>query len=437
MWNVKAYLPILCFSLFLPVSFSWAEEAPKAATPEPAVKAAAPAKTKQKFPDYIFTLPEADQAKMDVHPSRYAEFWKKWRFVGARWRQDTHEIRLTYANDLAWNVLAEGRTDYPPGAMFGKMVYPSEEDLALPSSVMSGNFLNRLMIMLWDPNHPKKGADGWTYVRFINPDPRAPQDSASTGIWGVMSEKEISACVECHNRAYDRGNVFTQPMYLFHDRPRVEVKDTKVMTNRFQESMKEMPHMAVPRIVVNLIESFPDWKKRKVKGYVGDFFSGSLNMMEPVMAKMAALDPEFIYLIHDRDDPNTLEIASSITRAGYNKCAGVVRLRGSRLGATMARREAQQRRQMKQEEDEAYDTAPASAPAASPAYGASKEEKAAGDEAYGGTRVQDLTQRFKPFARMNVFCDGNRVSRQDLPLLYTKEDKDGLPSYYFAPAKLD
>jgi hypothetical protein len=436
MWNSRPCLLALFFGLLLPVSLAWGAEAPKAAA-ESAAKSAAPAKTKQKFPDYIFSLPEADQAKMDVHPSRYAEFWKKWHFVGARWRQDTHEIRLTYANELAWKTLAEGRTDYPTGAMFGKMVYPSEEDLALPSSVMSGNFLNRLMVMLWDPNHPKKGTDGWTYIRFINPDPRAPQDSASTGIWGVMSNKEISACVECHNRAYDRGNVFTQPMYLFHDKPRIEVKDTKVMTHRFLESMQEMPPAAVPRIVVNLIESFPGWKSRKVKGYVGDFFSGSLNMMEPVMAKMAAQDPGFIYLIHDRDDPNTLEIASSINKAGYEKCAGVVRLRGSRLGASIARREAQQRQQMKQE-DEAYapaaqdaGKAPASSKSSDASYGGG-----AGDEA-GEARVQDLTQRFKPFARMNIFCDGNRVSRQDLPLLYTKEDKDGLPSYYFAPAKLD
>lgn len=348
---------------------------------------------------------------MDIHPDRFANFWKNWHFVSARWRQDVREIRLTYANDLAWKTLSEQRTDYPLGAMFGKLVYPAEEDLALPSSLMASNKLSRFMVMLWDPSHKKVGADGWVYVRFINPDPNLPQDKNSTGIWGVMAQKEINSCVECHSRAYDRGNVFSQPQFLFRDKSQnVQVKDTKVLSNRFGDSMKEIKPEAVPRIAMNLIQSLPDWKDRKIMGYVGDFFTGALGEMGPVLTKLAQKDTSVIYMIYDRDDPNTLELASSIKKKGYDNCVGLVRLRGNSVEFINEAR----RRKRPKTEDPAY-----------PKLGTQ------------GVRVRDLTQQYKPVATMYTVCGDDGISRQALPLLYTTKDKDGLPSYYFAPAVLD
>lgn len=388
---------------------------------KPANKVASSGK---QFPDLIFALSDEDKAKMDLPLELFADFWKKWHFVGARWRQDIHEFRLSYANDLAWKTLTEGRTDYPVGAMFGKLVYPAEEDLALPSSVMPANLLNRLMVMLWDPKHKKASSDGWVYLRFINPDPRAPQDPANTGIWGVMSEKEVKACVECHARAADRGYVFSQPLFLFNDRPSGEiknVKDTAALTTTFSESMKEMSPRSIPRIANNLIESFPEWKGRKIMGYVGDFFVGALGEMRPVLNKMAQKDPNSIFMIYDRQDPNTLQLASSVKKKGFENCVGLVRLRGAGVLDIAEKYDAKKGKRGKGG-DEAY-------------------PKAEDDEGYvkgaQGVRIRDLTKEYKPSAAVYLTCGAEGINRQNLPLLYTVKDKDGLPSYYFAPAIID
>mgnify|MGYP003386363075 CR=1 FL=1 len=315
--------------------------------------------------------------------------------MGARWRQDVHEFRLSYANDLA----------------------------ALPSSVMPANYLNRFMVMYWDPKHKKASSDGWVYVRFINPDPGAPKDTANTGIWGVMSEREVKACVECHARAADRGYVFSQPLFLFNDNKKADepkaVKDPAALSNRFSESMKEISPQAIPRIANNLIESFPEWKGRKIMGYMGDFFSGALGEMRPVMNKMAQSDPASIYLIYDRQDLNTFEIASSIKKPGYENCVALTRLRGS--GMTEIKEKGNSNRKQQNATDEAYPKA-------------EDDDVVAGPQ---GVRIQDMSKLHKPSALVYITCGGISISRQNLPLLYTVKDKDGFPSYYFAPAVLD
>ncbi len=377
-----------------------------------------------KFPDIIFALSDEDKARMDLPQELYVDFWKKWHFVGARWRQDIHEFRLSYANDLAWKTLTEGRIDYPIGAMFGKLVYPAEEDLALPSSVMPANLLNRLMVMYWDPKHKKASSDGWVYLRFINPDPRAPQDLASTGIWGVMSEKEVKACVDCHARAADRGYVFSQPLFLFNDNPKAaelkNIKDAAALSNRFSESMKEISPQTIPRIANNLIESFPEWKGRKIMGYMGDFFAGALGEMRPVLNKMAQKDPSSIFAIYDRHDLNTFQLASSVKKTGYENCVALVLLRGARLTEIKERTDSTKRSRPK-DGDEAY-----------PKVG--DNDTVTGAQ---GVRIFDLSKEYKPSAMAYITCGADGISRQNLPLLYTVKDKDGLPSYYFAPAVLN
>ena len=412
-WSVGFFaLIFLCQS---PTAFANVPSATIEAKPENKIVSSG-----RKFPDIIFALPDAEKAKMDIPADLYGDFWKKWHFVGARWRQDIHEFRLTYANDLAWKTMLEGRTDYPKGAMFGKLAYPAEEDLALPSSVMPANLINRLMIMLWDPTHKKVSSDGWVYVRFVNPDPRSPKDPASTGIWGVMSEKEIKACVECHARAADRGYVFSQPQFLFTDdqAPKEKTTDKTLLASRYSESVKEISAQTIPKIANNLIESFPDWKNRKIMGYMGDFFTGALGQMRPVLEKMALKDPTSLFIIYDRQDPNTFEISSSINMVNRNNCIATVRLRGA--GLTEIRENSNSKNKKANNGDEAYPKAETDTAVVGPQ----------------GVRIQDLSKEYKPSATVFITCGVDKM-RQRLPLLYTVKDKDGFPSYYFAPAVLD
>lgn len=397
MLNLRASLLIL--ALLLSASTASAATLPTAGTPEKKQEAA--------FPDVIFSQSDADKAAMDIHPSRYADFWKTWHFVTVRWRQDIREFRFVYANDLAWKTLSEHRTDYPVGAMFGKLIYPSEDDLALPSSVLPSNLLNRLEIQLWDPDNKKAGSDGWVYLRFINTDPRSPKDKDSTGIWGVMSDKEIKACVECHTRAYDRRDVFSQPLYLFRDPHAAEAADDRVLSNRFGDLMKDMDSTAVPRIADDLIRSLPEWQGRKVKGHEGDFFTGSLGEISPVLARLAEEDTHTIFMVYDRDDPNTMELASSLTKKGYEHCAGIIRLSGATRNVIFKRDIMQEHEEPKPDEN---------------------SEK---------RLVQDLTKQYKPAAMLYTICGQEGISRRLLPLLYKSEDQDGLPTYTFAPIKSD
>ena len=41
----------------------------------------------------------------------YKGFEKKWKLVTVRFREDTKEMRFTYANDIAWKTLKQKRID--------------------------------------------------------------------------------------------------------------------------------------------------------------------------------------------------------------------------------------------------------------------------------------------------------------------------------------
>ena len=66
---------------------------------------------------------------------QYEGFEKNWRLVTVRYRKDTGEMRLTYANELAWKTLSEGRINYPKGAVFAKIGVKTESDPAFAASL--------------------------------------------------------------------------------------------------------------------------------------------------------------------------------------------------------------------------------------------------------------------------------------------------------------
>lgn len=132
----------------------------------------------------------------------YADFHSKWHLVTVRFRKDTGEQRFTYANDLAWSVLKNGKTDYPDGAAFGKIGFATQDDPAFPSSaVPSGSRRYQLMV-----KDSKKYAstDGWGYALFDK-----------TGkTFGEDPSKAVIACQACHRAASAKGYVFSQMMTM-------------------------------------------------------------------------------------------------------------------------------------------------------------------------------------------------------------------------------
>lgn len=132
----------------------------------------------------------------------YSDFASKWNFVTVRYRKDTGEMRLTYANDAAWKTLNAGSTDYPEGAMFAKIGLMTADDPAFVSSLVpSGAQRYQLMIK----NKEKfKDTDGWGYALF---------DDRGKTFDGDPKEK-AEACHACHKMVPERDYVFSQPIHL-------------------------------------------------------------------------------------------------------------------------------------------------------------------------------------------------------------------------------
>lgn len=135
----------------------------------------------------------------DIDFSKYQGFEKKWKLVTVRYRTDTREMRVTYANDIAAKALKANSKDYPDGAVFAKIGLATQDDPAFTSSrVPSG--AQRFQFMVRDK---KKYATtgGWGYALFGMP-----------GI--VFKETPIvqqsMACYACHQIVHDRGDVFSQ-----------------------------------------------------------------------------------------------------------------------------------------------------------------------------------------------------------------------------------
>src|SRR4051812_14748421 len=67
---------------------------------------------------------------------QFPNFQRDWHFVTVRYRKDTGELRLIYANDLAYETLLKQPVDYPDGAIFGKIAFQTGEDPDFPSSAI-------------------------------------------------------------------------------------------------------------------------------------------------------------------------------------------------------------------------------------------------------------------------------------------------------------
>lgn len=134
--------------------------------------------------------------------SDYVGFEKKWRLVTVRFRKDTGEMRFTFANPIAWETLVSGKTDYPDGAVFGKVGVKTGEDPEFNSSVVPDG-ARRYQLMV---RNSQKHADtaGWGYALFDYSGKTFPEDP----------KLQVVACAACHNLAADRGYVFSQILDL-------------------------------------------------------------------------------------------------------------------------------------------------------------------------------------------------------------------------------
>lgn len=125
-------------------------------------------------------------------------FPEQWEFVTVRYRQDTGELRFTYANKAAADALRKGVRDYPDGAMFGKIGRKTEADPAFTSSLVPSG-TKRFQFMVRDRKR-FKDTDGWGYVIFDGEGKTFPGEPKAAA----------QACAACHRIVPERGYVFSR-----------------------------------------------------------------------------------------------------------------------------------------------------------------------------------------------------------------------------------
>lgn len=203
------------------------------------------------------------QGMNDILFRDYMGFESKWHLVTVRFRVDTEEQRFTYANDLAYAALQKGGTDYPDGAVFGKIGVMTDDDPSFASSrVPSGSVRYQLMV-----RDKKKYAatGGWGYAIY-------------TGKHQDMPEGELTqSCLACHELVKKRSYVFSQPMNLepHQDQSRPINLNNPLLTFSDHDA-KELPEL--------LKQSLPAGTK-KVRFLEGEMrqhlFVGTLDEIRP------------------------------------------------------------------------------------------------------------------------------------------------------------
>lgn len=198
--------------------------------------------------------------------SDFANFEKEWKFVTVRYRQDTKEMRFTYANPIAWQALLSHSQDYPDGAIFGKVSFVSKEDIDFPSSVVPSNSRRSQFMVRNKSKHQKTG--GWGYALF---------DSMGKPYSGDHHQKSM-ACAACHQIVKDRGQVFSRIMgftqgqlgglsELKNERVSFQIKRRPALPSSLQ---KLLPHSVKE---INVV----------VGPLTSQIFSGTLDEIRPLL----------------------------------------------------------------------------------------------------------------------------------------------------------
>ncbi len=199
----------------------------------------------------------------------YQKFPEKWELVTIRFRKDTGEMRITYANPIAMKALKEGKTDYPDGSVFAKTGIHTGIDPQFISSVVPKG-IRRYQLMVRNKK-AYSSTNGWGYALFdpegktFNEDPKITQD----------------ACYACHTIVENRGDVFSQHFSTSrYVKPIFTQEEKKV--NSITYVTKKIS--SLPASIKSVI---PDWAKEvrwvEVEILRKHVFQGTLDEMRPLL----------------------------------------------------------------------------------------------------------------------------------------------------------
>lgn len=200
----------------------------------------------------------------------YEGFTEKWALVTIRFRKDTGEMRLTYANELAMKTLKAGKTDYPDGAVFAKTGIHTASDPQFVSSVVPKGIRRYQLMVKNKKMYSTTG--GWGYGLYDAKGKTFPEDPKVTQ----------DACYACHTIVENRGDVFSEPFDFVKDTQFPNHKNSINVNAQIKYqwiATKKLPATVTPYVPA----TFP--KIRMVTNDIlrKNLFQGTLDEMKPIL----------------------------------------------------------------------------------------------------------------------------------------------------------
>lgn len=219
----------------------------------------------------VFSAPDfSGKGEMNgIAWSSYKGFPEKWELVTIRFRKDTGEMRITYANPIAMKALKEGKTEYPEGAVFAKTGIHTGVDPQFISSVVPKG-IRRYQLMVRNKKL-YSATNGWGYALFdpegktFNEDPKITQD----------------ACYACHTIVENRGDVFSQHFST--------TRYVKPIFNHDEKKVNTLTYVTkkVPALPENIRKEIPSWASEvrwvEMEILRKHVFQGTLDELRPLL----------------------------------------------------------------------------------------------------------------------------------------------------------
>lgn len=252
----------------------------------------------------------SDVSMNDIKLLQYGDFTQKWKLVTVRFRQDSHEMRFTYANDLAWESMQKGVFVYPDGAVFAKVGFKSGVDPAFNSSIVPSG-ARRFQFMV---KNAKKYAetDGWGYALF----------QSNGELFEGDQNTATFSCHACHKLVTERNFVFSEPIEVSPviKKIRMTYNLEKNKSHLFYISLKAKDYQS------NLKKFKNKFAEKSLEIIDGDmreyFFGGTLDEVTPLLINNVLLTKKASgFVSRDQGTFKILKLSKSIKNCSTEETA--------------------------------------------------------------------------------------------------------------------
>ena len=215
-----------------------------------------------------FEHSENSPAEMNgIKFSEHKDFTTKWKLVTVRYRDDSKELRLTYANDRAWKAMNDLIPNYPEGSKFGKVAFFTEEDPSFPSSrIPSGT--RRFQVMVKNSKLYRE-TNNWGYALF----------DQKGKLFNEDVKEKTKACAACHQLVPERDYVFSRPFHHSQTSLTVAPKGTRSIGISFKPKKSTDFHGAISEH----LKMATDWIESLEGPLQEHAFSGTLDEVIPLL----------------------------------------------------------------------------------------------------------------------------------------------------------